>query len=75
VRLKAIAFERCLSKLKMATPLMLGNNAPQPFFDKSLKGSTLAVGQLPGFFEKPIWNLYGCLHVVNHIILYGKMST
>ena len=55
----------------MATPLMLGNNAPQTFFDKSLKGSPFPLSQLSGFFQKPIQNLYGCLHVRNHIILYS----
>jgi hypothetical protein len=53
---------------------MLGNNSTQTFFDKSLKGCTFPVSQLSGFFEKPIWYLYGCLHIANRITWNGKMS-
>ena len=59
----------------MATPFMLGDNSMQTFFDKNLKGCTFPVSQLSGFFGKPVWYLYGCLHIANRITWNGKMST
>jgi len=33
------------------------------------------VGQLARLLEKTVWNLYGGLHMANHIKMYTKPST
>ena len=50
-------------------------NLWQTLFDNALHSCVLLVGQFSNFFKKAIRYLYGCLHMGNHIILYGKLSS
>jgi hypothetical protein len=59
----------------VALALMFRYHMPEPLFDKRFQCCLLTLSQLPGLFKKTIWYLYGCLHMANHIISYGMMSS
>jgi hypothetical protein len=73
VRLKSVSLESGLPESETFAALTLGKGEAETLFDKGFYGSLLSLCQLPHFFVKTIWYLYGCLHMVNHIISYWKM--
>ena len=75
VRLQAFALESCLPEPKAASALTFRDNPSEALFDNGLHCCLLSVCQLSHLFKKAVWYLYGCLHTVNRIILYGKMSS
>jgi hypothetical protein len=75
VRLQPVSLESGLPEPETATALTLRKGPTKTLFDNGFYGSLLSLCQLPHFFVKTIWYLYGCLHMANHITLYGKMSS
>lgn len=75
MRLQSVSLESGLSESETAAALALRKGPTETLFDNRFYGSLLTLCQLPHFFVKTIWYLYGCLHMANHIILYGKMSS
>jgi len=75
VRLQPVPLESCLPESETAATLSLRKVSTEALFDNGFYGSLLSLCQLPHFFVETIWYLYGCLHMGNHIILYGKMSS
>jgi hypothetical protein len=74
VRLQPVSLESGLPESETAAALALRKGPTETLFDNGFHGSLLSLRQLPHLFVKAIWYLDGCLHMVNHIILYGKMS-
>jgi hypothetical protein len=74
VRLETIAFECSLSELEVTPTLPFRHNLAQALFYDDLHGCALLVGKCSNLFKKAIRYLYGCLHMANHIIAYGKSS-
>ena len=74
VRLQAVSLETGLPESETAAALALRKGPTETLFDNSSYGSLFSLCQLPHLFVKGIWYLDGCLHMANHIILYGKMS-
>ena len=75
MRLEPVALESGLSEPEAAAALAFRDSSSETLFDNGLHGCLLSVRQLSHFFKKIVWYLYGCLHMVNHIILYGNMSS
>ena len=75
VRLQPVPLESCLPESETAAALSLRKGPTEALFDNGFYGSLLSLCQLPYFFVKVIWYLYGCFHMANPIILYGKMSS
>ena len=75
VRLQPVALESGLPEPEATAALTFRDSPAETLFDNGLHGCLLSVCQLSHFFKKTIWYLYGCLHMVNHITLYGKMSS
>ncbi len=75
VRLQPLPLKTGLPESETAAALALRKGPTETLFNNSLYGSLLSLCQLPHFFVKTIWYLYGRLHMVNHITLYGKMSS
>jgi hypothetical protein len=75
VRLEPVSFETGLPESERAASLSLREGPTETLFDNGFYGSLLSMCQPPDFFVKIVWYLYGCLHMGNHIILYGKMSS
>ena len=75
VRLQPAAFESGLPEPETAAALTFRDSSTETRFDNGLHCCVLSVCQLSHFFMNTVWYLYGCLHIANHIILYGKMSS
>jgi hypothetical protein len=75
VRLQPFAPESGLPKPEVTPPLTFRHDPPKTVFDDSLHGDVLSLGQLAHFFKKAVWYLYGCLHMANHIMKHGDMSS
>jgi hypothetical protein len=75
VRLQPSSFERSLPKPKLVTALPFGNSTTEALFHDSLDCCMPLLGQLPHFVVKVVWYLYCCLHMANHIIGYGMVSS
>jgi len=73
MRLQASAFKGCLAKFEPPTLLVLGYNPAQTFLDEGFQGGSLTMRQLACFFKNTIWYLYGCFHMYNHIMAYGRL--
>ena len=74
VRLQPVALESGLPEPEATAALTFRDSSAETLFDNGLHGCLLSVCQLSHFFKKTVWYLYGCLHMVNHITLYGNMS-
>jgi len=74
VGLKSFSSERALAELELAPLPVFRYDTAKAFFHKGLKGRVFFGGKLAGLFQQAIGYLYGCLHMANHIILYGRMS-
>ena len=74
VRLQPVAIESGLPEPEATAALMFRDSSAETLFDNGLHGCLLSVCQLSHFFKKTVWYLYGCLHMVNYITLYGNMS-
>ena len=72
--MQPLSLESSFSELETAAPLTLRNSPAEALFDNGLHGSLFTLRQLPHFFVKAIWYLYGCLHMGNDITGYGMMS-
>jgi hypothetical protein len=75
VTLQPLSLESRLSELETIAFLTLRNSPTETLFDNGLHGSLLTLRQLSHFIVKRVRYLYGCLHMANHIIGYGMMST
>ena len=75
MRLQPVSLESGLPESETSAALTLRKGPTETLFDNGFYGSLLSLCQLPHFFVKVIWYLYGCFHMANHIILYGKMSS
>jgi hypothetical protein len=74
MRLQPVSLETGLPESETAAALAPRKGPTETLFDNGFYGSLLSLCQLPHLFVKAIWYLDGCLHMVNHIILYGKIS-
>lgn len=74
MRLKSFSLERGLAESETAPPLAFGDDTTEPLFHKGFQRPVLLICKLAGFFQKAVRYLYGSLHMVNHIMLYGSMS-
>jgi len=74
VGLQPISLETGLPESETIAALALREGPTETLFDNRFYGSLLSLCQLPHLFVKAIWYLDGCLHMVNHITLYGEMS-
>ena len=74
MRLQAFPFERGFAKLEAFTLTVFGDDPAEPGLDKGFHGCVLLPRHVARFLEKAIRYLYGCLHMANHIMLYGRMS-
>ncbi len=72
--LQSLAAETRIAKLKVLPATPLCDDAPEALFDEFFKGSPIALRQFARFFEEIVGDLYGCLHMANHIIPYGRPS-
>jgi hypothetical protein len=61
--------------MEATAALPLRDSPAETRFDNGLHGCSLPVCQFSHLFIKIIWYLYGCLHMVNHIKLYGQMAS
>jgi hypothetical protein len=68
VRLQPISLETSLSESETANALAVRKGPTEALFDNGFYGSLLSLCQLPHFFVKIVWYLYGCFHMANHII-------
>jgi len=74
VRLQSIALESGLPEPEAASALSFRDSPAETRFNNGLHCCTLPVRQFSHLFMKTVWYLYGCLHMVTHVILHGKMS-
>jgi hypothetical protein len=74
VGLKSLSPECSLTEFEPPPPLAFGDDTTKTFFHKGFQRCILLVGQLASLFQKAVRYLYGCFHMADHIILYGKMS-
>ena len=75
VRLQPVSLESGLPEAETSAALTFRKGPTETLFDNGFYGSLLSLCQLPHFFVKIIWYLYGCFHMANHIMLYGQMSS
>ena len=75
VRLQSFSLEGSLPKPEATAAVPFRNGPTETLFDNRLHRCLLPLGQLPHFFVKTIWNLYGCFHMANHTTWYGMMSS
>ena len=74
VSLQSAALESGLPEPKAAAAAMFRDSPAETRFNNGPYGCLLPVRQLAHFFIKTVWYPYGCLHIVSHVTLYGKMS-
>ena len=74
VRLQPVALESGLPEPEATAALTFRDSPTEALFDNGLHCCSLSVCQLSYLIVKTVWYLYGCFHMANHIILYGKMS-
>ena len=72
--LKTLSFEGNFAQFEPASPLAIGDDTTETFFHEGLQRRALLICKFASFFQKAVRYLYGCLHMHNHIILYGSMS-
>ena len=75
VRLQPVALESGLPEPEATAALTFRDSPTEALFDNGLHCCSLSVCQLSHLIIKTVWYLYGCLHMANHITLYGKMSS
>lgn len=75
MRVQAISLEGGLPEPETTAPVTLRNRPTEALFDDSLHGCLLSLCQLPQLFVKTVWYLYGCLHMISRIPLYGSVSS
>ena len=75
MRLKSLSFERSFAELEPGPPLAFGDDTTKTFFHKRFQRRTLLICKPASLFQKAIRYLYGRLHMANHIMLYGSMSS
>ena len=75
MRLKALSFECGLTEIEPAPPFAFGDDTAEPLFHEGFQRRMLLICKLAGLFQKAVRYLYGRLHMVNHIMLYGSMSS
>jgi hypothetical protein len=75
MRLQSFSLETGLPESERTAVLTFGKGPTETLFDNGFYGSLFSLCELPHFFIKTVWYLYGCLHMANHIILYGKISS
>jgi hypothetical protein len=46
----------------------LRHDFPEALFDQGFQSRFLLLSDLPGLIKQTVWNMYGCLHMANHII-------
>jgi len=75
IRLKPVAFEGCLSKLKRPFSFSVFNGPAQAFFNQGSNGGLLLAGDLASLLQERVRYMYGCLHTVICIPIYCSLST
>jgi hypothetical protein len=75
VRLQPGAFESGLPETEATAALTFRDRPAEALFDNGFHCCSLLVCQLSHLIIKTVWYLYGCLHMANHIKLYGQMSS
>jgi hypothetical protein len=76
MRLKTAPFESdpAESKRLAFAASALRDRPAEPFLDQGPKRRALLPRYPAGLPEKAISNLYGCLHIATHIIVFDEMS-
>jgi hypothetical protein len=75
VGVQALAFESGFPETEAVTSFPLRDDPPKPFLNKGFHRGLFPVCQGAHLFKKAVWYLYGCFHMVSHIIKYGNMSS
>jgi hypothetical protein len=75
VGLQPISLETGFPESETAAALALRKSPTETLFDNGFYRPLLSLCKLPHLFVKAVWYLYGCFHIVSHIMLYGKMSS
>jgi len=73
--LKAVSLETGAAQSKPRTTLSFRDDATEPLLNQRFQRRLLTLGELPSFIKDTISNMYGRLHMADHIAEYCDLSS